>query len=149
MAKLRHTWTPQRRRPTFRLAKTMFRDQFPTMYTRSSWRRTLALFLMVLMTVGLSLSLVKASDMAVKMGMMSGMDMSDGGCGGCPDKVSDGKGVAACPTMCVVPVAALPPLIPSTEIAVSLPTLSPPLYPALHGRHAPPDPYPPRANDLA
>src|SRR5262245_61265277 len=114
------TWTTERRAPTLRLAKAMFRDHFREMCTRSSWRRTLALLLTVLMTVGLSLSAVQASDMAVKMSMMSGMDMSGGGdCGGCPDKASDGKGVAACPSVCVVPVVALTPQVQSAEIAVS------------------------------
>jgi hypothetical protein len=111
--------------------------------------KVFALLLAAFVAVGLSFSAVQTSDMAVKMGMMSGMDMSGGDCGGCPDKAPDGKGMAACASVCVVPVVALTPQVPSTEIAHSLPRLSPPLYPALHGRHAPPDPYPPRSSDLA
>ena len=70
-----------------------------------SWptRKVLALLLAVFVAAGLSLSAVQASDMTVKMGMMSGMDMSGGGdCGGCPDKAPDGNGVAA---LSVVPRA--------------------------------------------
>ena len=117
-----------------------------------SWltRPVLALLLAVFVAAGLSLSAVQASDMAVKMGMMSGMDMSGGGdCGGCPDKAPDGKGVASCLSVCLVPVAALTPQLPFTVIAISPTSLPPPRHPALQGRHAPPDPYPPRSIDLA
>jgi len=117
-----------------------------------SWptRRVLALLLAVFVVAGLSLSAVQASDMAVKMSMMSGMGMSGGGdCSGCPDRAANGKGVAACLSVCVVPVVALTPQIPSAETAVSLRRLSPPLYPTLYGRNPPPDPYPPRSSDFA
>ncbi|RJT28167.1 hypothetical protein D3227_34885 [Mesorhizobium waimense] len=117
-----------------------------------SWptRKVFALLLAAFVAAGLSLSAVQASDMAVKMGMSSGMDMSgDGDCSGCPEQAPDGKGMTACPSVCVVPVVALPPQISSAEVAVSLPRLSPPLFPVLYGRHAPPDPYPPRPTDFA
>jgi len=116
-----------------------------------SWSsgRALALVLAVFVAVGLSLYAVEASDMAVKMGTMSGMDMSGGDdCGGCPNKAPDGKGVA-CPSVCVAPLAALAPQVPSARIAISLPRLPPPRDPVLHGLYTPPDPYPPRYSGLA
>jgi hypothetical protein len=103
----------------------------------------------VFVAVGLSLSAARASDMAIKMSMASGMDMShDGDCAGCPDPGPDG-GKVSCPSVCVIPVVALVSKEPSAAIASSRLRTEPPPCHSLRGRQQPPDPYPPRSINLA
>jgi hypothetical protein len=133
----------------FCLQKPHFGISLQAMMTRSSWRLTLALLLAVFVTAGLGLSAVQVSDMAIKMGMSSSMDMPGGDCASCPGEGPDGSGVVPCTSACLVPVLALVPQGLVADVAVSLPRLSPAHYLSLHWRQSPPDPYPPRSSDLA
>ena len=65
------------------------------------------LLLAAFVAAGLSMSAVQASDIAINMGMSSGMDMSGGGCGACPDKAPDKSVWPLCPSACVLPVMGL------------------------------------------
>lgn len=113
-------------------------------------RRGFALLLAAFVAAGLSLSVVQAGSMAVKMDMSASMDMSHGGdCAGCPDDSIDGKGMVACPSLCVMSAVGLAPQAPALLIAVFPARLSPHGFSLLRGQHTPPDPYPPRAGNLA
>lgn len=107
-----------------------------------------ALMLGVFVTLGISLSTVQASDMAVKMASASAMgDSGDGGCGGCDGGGNDGAKGMACAAVCAAPVLAVVPQAFSLTLAQ---TLRPPMrpYPFLQGAAFSPDPYPPRSYDL-
>lgn len=130
----------------FWLANAAFRDQPTGMRTWSSWRRTLALFLVVFVTAGLSLSFAQATDMSVKT-MMSGMDASgDGDRRACP--AEDNGNPMVCPPVCTAAVFALLSQEPAvvTDIRTSPPRSLP--SPLLHGRDSLPDPSPPKRNRL-
>jgi len=106
------------------------------------------LLLAAFVAAGLSMSAVQASDMAINMGMSSGMDMSGGGCGACPDKAPDKNGLAACPSACVLPAMGLVPQVATPMVATSLAQVPRAPSPMLLDRHYPPDPDPPRSTDL-
>lgn len=112
-------------------------------------RQVFAALLGVFLALGMSLSAVRASDMAAKMATMAA-DMGasgQGGCNGCGG--GDGSATpATCLSICMASaVAVLPPTVPVT--VVSAPDL--PLRKDLvsSDRASSPDPYPPRPTDLA
>jgi hypothetical protein len=107
-------------------------------------RQVIALVLAVFVTLGLSLSVVQANDMAVKMAMTSDMGVSGHGeCHGCDAGMTKSMVCAvACPVS-----AAVPHVGPVAEI--STPTkLALPRMALLLGSASPLDPYPPRSIDI-
>lgn len=112
-----------------------------------SLRQFVALFLGAFLALGMSLSAVQASEMAVQMAMTSDADASDqGSCDNCGGSGGDTADAVTCAPMlnCSGMAAALPmergfvaPL--STK---ALPTASR----VAHGSIAPPEPYPPRSS---
>jgi hypothetical protein len=112
-------------------------------------RQAFALFLGVLVTLGMSMSAVQAGNMAAKMAMASDMGASGhDDCGACDGKGDAGGAKAmACMSLCVAPVlAALPQASPVTFDQPRGFSLR--LYARLLGHVSTPDPYPPRPNDL-
>jgi len=112
-------------------------------------RQAFVLALGLLIALGISLSAVQASDMAVKMAAAS--DMSAGGSGhcsgGCGDPGGDSGKATACTTICVAPVVAvLSPSLSMTFEHTADVQFGP--DPAMHDRAFSPDPYPPRSTDL-
>jgi hypothetical protein len=109
--------------------------------------RILALLFAILVTVGMSLSVVQANGMATKMAMASEMGTSGhGGCDVCPAG-GDGAKVPACSPMCVPPV-----LLMLQQVALVLPESISTSFAVrsdqLHGRVSPPDPSPPRSTSI-
>ena len=113
---------------------------------RSSVRQIFALFLGILVTLGLSLSVAQLGAMPAKMVMSS--DIGASGQGDCHDCGSagdvDGKAIP-CKGVCVSPAfVALLQEMPG--VTISLTTLSPsPEARLVPGWASPPDPYPPRS----
>lgn len=109
-------------------------------------RQVFALLLAVFVTFGLGLSVVQASNMAVKMAMTSDMGASGhGDCHGCDDNAAKAKPMV-CAVVCPVS-AALPYVGPVAE--VTTPTkLALPRTAVLLGSTLPLDPYPPRSIDI-
>ena len=115
----------------------------------SRWARhkILVLLLGVFVTLGMGLSAVQASTMAFKMPMSSEMGSTGhGNCGGCGASGDDAKAMVCMPA-CVAPVPALLPQADAKELAPS-PVAFPLQEFLLTSRAYPPDPYPPRPNDL-
>lgn len=110
-------------------------------------RQAFALFLGILVTLGMSLSVVQAGDMATKMAMTSDMGASGhDGCNGCGGD-ADGAKAMACMSVCVSPVlAVLPQASPMTFDQPRGFSLRP--HARLLGHVFTPDPHPPRPNDL-
>lgn len=117
---------------------------------RWSARQIVALLLTVFVTVGISLSVVQASDMAVKMAMASDMGASGhDGCQGCPGDGNDhGMKAMPCATICVAPVLAVLPQITGTVLVQKPGSLIAVRVTLLDGRALPPDPHPPRPTDI-
>ena len=129
---------------------------------RLSPRHVFALLLAVFVTVGVSVSAVQASTMAVNMAMASKADMamtsetgmpgmgaaSDSDCNACIKGAGDNGNPMHCPPTCIAPVLALLPLefAAMTVIRAPLPSALP--TPFLHGRSSLPDPFPPKSIDL-
>ena len=115
--------------------------------TNWSVRQIFALVLGVFVTLGVSLSVVQASDMAVKMATTSDMGASDhGDCHGCGDSHAGKTKPMVCTVACPVS-AALPQVGPVAE--VSTPTkLALPRTALLLGSISSLDPYPPRSIDI-
>ena len=112
-------------------------------------REVFGLLLAAFVAAGLSMSAVQASEIAINMGMWSGMDMSGGGdCGACPDKSPDKNGwplahqLASCQRWGWCRKSATP------IVAASLAQVPPAPSPPLLDRHFPPDPDPPRSTGL-
>lgn len=109
-----------------------------------SLRWILVLLLAVLVTAGMNLSMVHASDVAAKRVVTADAGVSAyDGCQGCPNGGDHGKKAAACAALCATPVVAvLPQEAPAMAVqrAVSFAMHSP----LLHGMALPPAPYPPR-----
>lgn len=127
------------------LDSATMRDYLPIAMKRFSLRQMFVLLLMVFVTVGMDVSVVQASDMAVKMAMTSDMNSSSGhdGCNGC-DASGKTKAVV-CTVSCVTPVSVAFERIGSlADIPVAL-TLSRPAAVVLLGKTSPPDPFPPRS----
>lgn len=114
-----------------------------------SIRQLSALVFAVFMTVGMSFAVVQANDMAIKMAVTSDMGVSGhSDCHGC-DSGDAGKTKAmVCTVACVTPVtAAVPQIGPAVDISVPAKRVLPKAA-LLLGTTLPPDPYPPRSNDI-
>lgn len=114
--------------------------------TRWSRRHVLTILLGVFVALGMNLSAVQASDMAIKMtNMSSSIAMADhGNCDGCGGGNDiDAKGTTSCVSICVTPVVGLLPAKGSARVFV-LTAFQSPESPALFSRASPPEPYPPR-----
>lgn len=127
-----------------------FRFNLNAAMNRWSARKLVAVVLAVLVTLGMGLSAVQATDMAAKMTMPSEMAGSThDGCQGCPEgSGDDGMAGMTCGSVCTAPALAVLP-----EQGASMPALQKParfMVRALlrDGRFAPPDPYPPRTTDI-
>lgn len=115
---------------------------------RWSLRQVFALLLAVFVTVGLSVSVVQASNMAVNMAMSSDMGVSaHHECHDCDGDTGKTRSMV-CTVTCVAPVSADLPHVGPVSL-VTIPT-KPVLRRAtvLHGSTSPPDPYPPRTSDI-
>jgi hypothetical protein len=114
---------------------------------RWSARQLFAIFFAVLVTAGMSLSVVQASQMTSKMAMGSGVSLS--GEDGCQDCPSGGNGVPAksCTATCVTPILSVLPEAAPVMLAPE-PISFAARYPLLRGRTSSPDPYPPRTTDI-
>lgn len=114
---------------------------------RSRLRQISALILALFVALGMSASVVQASNMAIKMAAASGMNAGDHGiCDGCGD--SAGMKATACGmAVCAAPVlAALPQTLSMMRPdARELPL---PTERLLFGSTPSPDPPPPRSSDL-
>jgi len=116
---------------------------------RWSARQLVALFLTVFVTVGMSLSVVQASDMALKMSVGSGAAVGPDSCHGCPPGSSDnGMKAMGCAAICVSPT-----LANLNQSSFAVPVRKPAQlltmrYAALDGRPSAPDPYPPRPTNI-
>lgn len=112
-------------------------------------KQLIFLLLAVFVTAGMSLSVVQASNMNIKMmDMASSMDKSGGGsCNYCGSP-GDTSGMAACAASgCAAPLAAHDPLAEVFNMA-STATYHLPLAVALLGMGSSPDPYPPRTSHI-
>lgn len=112
-------------------------------------RRILALVLGVFLALGMNLSAVQASEMAVQMAMTSD-DGSSGqgecdGCGGSGDDSADA--VSCAPMLNCSGMAAVLPMERGLMAPQSTEAFSP-VASVAHSLIAPPDPYPPRPPDL-
>jgi hypothetical protein len=112
-------------------------------------KQLIVLLLAVFVTAGMSLSVVQASNMNIKMmDMASSMGKSGGGscndCGG----LGDSSGMAACAASgCVAPLMAHSPSVEAFDMA-SVAIYHLPLDVALLGVGSSPDPYPPRTSHI-
>jgi hypothetical protein len=111
-------------------------------------KQLIVLLLAVFVTAGMSLSVVQASNMSIKMmGMASSMAKSSGGCKDCGGP-GESKGMATCAASgCVSPAAVnsssqLVLDMASVTIYHSYPDLS------LLGLDSRPEPYPPRTSNI-
>ena len=112
--------------------------------TRAPFRQVFVLMLGLLMALGMSLSVVQASNMAVGMTMagqqMSGSGMGD--CGLCKDGPSGAK-IMVCDAACAAPVNATVPQF--AALLINLPVDHPlSQSPILSGWTASPNPHPPK-----
>ena len=112
-------------------------------------KQLIVLLLAVFVTAGMSLSVVQASNMNIKM-----MDMaasmgksSSGNCNGCGG-AGESNGMAACAASgCVAPLAVHDPLAEAFNMA-SAAIYHLPLDVPLLGMGSSPDPYPPRTSHI-
>ena len=112
-------------------------------------KQLIFLLLAVFVTAGMSLSVVQASNMDLKM-----MDMafsmgksSSGNCNGCGG-LGESKGMAVCAASgCVAPLAIHDPSVEVFDMA-SAAIYHLPLGVALFGMGSSPDPYPPRTSHI-
>ena len=112
-----------------------------------SARQSLALFLAVFVTLGLSLSAVKASGMVAKMSTSTEMGAS-GDCHGCGDgDMGKAKAMSCASSVCASSIMAVLPQPLADALAEASATFSR-SYALLRGRASPPDPYPPRPSFL-
>jgi hypothetical protein len=112
-------------------------------------RRVFALVLGLFVALGMSLSAVQASDMAVKMALASDMgDAGSHGCTGCGGGDDGAANAGPCLPGCTAPMFAVMPPTSDTMVA-QVCHLSLPMAPASQSRASSPDPYPPRFHDLA
>jgi hypothetical protein len=150
--------------PGIGLAKAAYCGQPERTMARLSPKHFLTMLLAVFVTVGVSVSVVQASTMAMKMTMgveagmtvasETGMSMpgmgaaNDSDCKACLKGTGDNGNPMHCPPTCIAPVlAVLPPEFAAmTVIRAPLPSALP--TPFLHGRSSLPDPFPPKSIDL-
>lgn len=113
-------------------------------------RRVFALLLGAFLALGMSLSVVQASDMTVKM-ISSVSDMGaagqGGGCDGCGGGDEGKAKIGACLSVCMTSAFAV---LPSASPVKVVQTSDLPLrrHAVSWGSSAPPDPYPPRSSNL-
>lgn len=117
---------------------------------RWSARQLVVLFLTVFVTVGMSLSVVQANDMALRMSVGSAAGVvGHNSCHGCPPgSRDDGMKAMGCAAICVSPIVAN---LDQGSFAVPMRKPAPLLtmrYAALDGRPSAPDPYPPRPTNI-
>ena len=112
----------------------------------SLFRRVFVLVLGAFLALGMSLPVVQAANMPVKMTMTSGMGMA-GHCKDCGDKGGIATEMGGCSLGCV---ASMPAVIPQTSPTrlehIAVPVLRQDLL--LLGRAFSPDPDPPRFRDI-
>lgn len=114
-----------------------------------SIRQIFALMLGVFVTLGMSASVVAASNMAVKM--VTSSDVSTTGHGDCHGCDGDNSGKVkpmVCTVGCVAPPSIGFPHVGQATMAWTGAKLFPPKTALLFGKTSPPDPYPPRSIDL-
>lgn len=113
-----------------------------------SVRQIFAIVLAVFVTMGMSLSVVQANDMAVKMATSSDMAVAGhGDCHGCDGGDAGKTKAMVCTIACVTPVAGVLQIGPVVEISAPA-KLGLPRTALLLGTTLPPDPYPPRSTDI-
>jgi hypothetical protein len=116
---------------------------------RWSIRQAFALLLTVFVTLGMGLSAVQASSMAVKMATMPAMGMSaHDDCQGCDGSKFAKDEAVACAATCVAPVAAVLPQMGLAAVDFVPASLVPPEATLLAGVALPFDPDPPRTSAL-
>ena len=113
------------------------------------FRRGFAFALGLLIALGMSLSAVQATGMAVKMALAAKMDAKQNGdCSdGCGAPGHNSAKGTACTSVCVTPIVAV--LSPALSVTVAHAAdvgFGP--DPRLHDWVSSPDPYPPRSKDL-
>jgi hypothetical protein len=114
-----------------------------------SSRQFIALFLGVFLALGMSLSAVQASDMAVQMAMAGDVDMSgQGDCDGCGGSGDDSVDAVTCSPM--LSCSGMAALLSAAGGLVATQTIKQvaPVSSVARDLTAPPDPYPPRSLNL-
>jgi hypothetical protein len=112
----------------------------------SLFRRVFVLVLGAFLALGMSLPVVRAANMPVKMTMTSGIGIS-GHCKDCGDKGGASRDMGSCSLGCAAPVLAVIPQISPTRLEhISAPVLRQDSL--LLGRAFSPDPDPPRCHDI-
>ena len=112
----------------------------------SQSRRVFVLLLGAFLALGMSLPVVQAANMPVKMTMTSGIGIS-GHCKDCGDKGGASRDMGSCSLGCAAPVLAVIPQISPTRLEhISAPVLRQDSL--LLGRAFSPDPDPPRFRDI-
>lgn len=113
-----------------------------------SFKRVAALLLGVVFTLGVTLSALEAGGMQMSMDtpVMTSMPGQDS-CKVCGPLSGGGLSQSACESICLTSAVAIIPLAPPivAYVPVSLPLRE---YPLLRGQFSPPDPHPPKFNDL-
>lgn len=117
--------------------------------THWSVRQVFALMLAVFVTLGMSLSVVQANDMAAKMAVASDMMgvSGHGDCHGCDGDAGKTKAMV-CTVTCVTPVSATLPFIGPASLVVAATKLRLSKTALLVGSTSSPDPYPPRSTRI-
>ena len=114
-----------------------------------SSRQFISLFLGVFLALGMSLSAVQASEMAVQMAMAGDADMSgQGDCDGCGGNGDDSIDAVTCAP--VLNCSGMAALLPAAGGLVATQTIKQvtPVSSVARDLTAPPDPYPPRSLNL-
>lgn len=123
---------------------------FDAVMKRWSIRQLVTLFLTVFVTVGMSLSVVQASNMTLKMAIAS--DMGAAGhsdCNGCPTGSGDaGQKGMGCVAVCIAPVLAMLKQSGPAILDRKAAPLLMPRYAQLDGTTSAPEPYPPRPTNI-
>ena len=114
-----------------------------------SSRQFIALFLGVFLTLGMSLSTVQASKMAVQMAMAGDADMSgQGDCDGCGGNSDDSADAVTCaPVLNCSGMAVLLPAAGGLAVTQNI-KQGAPVSSVAGDLTAPPDPYPPKSLSL-
>ena len=107
----------------------------------SKLARILSVVFLAAFAAGSAAHAAAATDMSVKMSMLT---MDDGGMTDCQDCPHDDSQASACDQFCVTTLAAICPPAAAELPHVAGIVSSPPAKPS-DGRTGPPDPYPPRS----
>ena len=131
------------------LVFALVQDHSPDAMRRSPVRQLLVLILAVLVTAGMGLSAVEASQMTVKMAIAADMGMAGhDGCPGCPDgNGNNGMKAMPCAALCAAPLLAVLPQAEPIGL-ITMASADPLVMPVLHGRVPTSDPVPPRTTDI-